>query len=171
MDVPNLAPLLDETNAGFIAGGVAIYACSRTDKNVPVMGRVAGCSVSADRRSVTLFIPAASAVELLEEIRKSRQIAVVFNKPSTSQAMQIKGTDAAVVPVQKRDVKLLEEHCEAFVAEVCPLGYNEALIRAYLWFDPQDICAVKFTPKEAFVQTPGPRAGEPLKGGVRAHAG
>ena len=76
-----------------------------------------------------------------------------------------------MVPLQKRDVKLLEEHCETFVAEVCSLGYTEALIRAYLWFDPQDICAVKFTPKEAFVQTPGPRAGEPLKGGVRAHAG
>jgi hypothetical protein len=30
---------------------------------------------------------------------------------------------------------------------------------------------VRFTPREAFVQTPGPRAGEPLKGGTRAHAG
>jgi hypothetical protein len=171
MNVLNLAPLLDESNAGFITGGVASYACSRTDRNVPVMGRVAGCRVSADRRSVTLFIQAASAVELLEEIRKSRQIAVVFNKPRTSQAIQIKGADATVIPFQKSDVKLLEEHCEAFVAEVSALGYTEDLIRSYLWFDPEDICAVRFTPQEAFVQTPGPRAGEPLKGGVRANAG
>lgn len=171
MPAENLAPpLLDEINAGFIAGGVSINACSRTNENVPVMGRVAGCRVSPDRRTATLFFSAACAHELIEGVRQSRQIAVVFSRPSSAQTIQLKGEDAVVVPPEKQDLQLLEEHLETFVTEVSPLGYAEALLRAYLWFDPADICAVTFTPREAFVQTPGPRAGEPLKGGSRAHA-
>ena len=171
MCAESLAPLLDEANAGFIASGVSINACSRTDENVPVMGRSSGCRVSPDRRTVTLFFSAACAHELIEGISQSRQIAVVFSRPSSAQTIQLKGADAAVVPPQKLDVELLEHHCDTFVTEVSPLGYAKALLRAYLWFDPADIRAVTFTPREAFVQTPGPRAGEPLKGGSRAHAG
>jgi hypothetical protein len=172
MPAENLAPpLLDETNAGFITSGVSINASSRTDENIPVMGRVAGCRVSTDRRTVTLFLSNACAPELIEAVRKSGQIAVVFSSPLTAQALQLKGADAAVVRPQDQDFKVLEQHCDTFVTEVCPLDYTEAAIRAYLWFDPADICAVTFTPREAFVQTPGPRAGEPLKGGSRAHAG
>ena len=172
MALKNLAPpLLDETSAGFIESGVTIYASSRTDQNIPVMGRAVGCRVSADRRTVTLLFTTACVSQLLDEIRNSGQIAVVFSQPSTSQTIQLKANDAAVVSPQKGDVKLIEQHCEAFVADVCPLGYSEALVRAFMWFDPADLSAVRFTPREAFVQTPGPRAGEPLKGGVRADSG
>jgi hypothetical protein len=166
----NLAPtLLDETNAALIAGGVSINASSRTAENIPVMGRAVGCRVSADRRTVTLFFSTTSASELLDGIRSTGQIAVVFSQPSTVQTIQLKGSDVAVVPALKRDVKLVEQYCDVFVAEVCPLGYNEALVRSLMWIDPADIIAVAFTPSEAFVQTPGPRAGEPLKGGIRAN--
>jgi hypothetical protein len=172
MALKNLAPpLLDETSAGFIESGVTIYASSRTDQNIPVMGRVAGCRVSADRRTVTLLFTSACVPELLDGISKSARIAVVFSQPGTSQTIQLKGDDATLISPQKGDVALVEQHCETFVAEVCPLGYSEPLLRAFMWFDPADLRAVRFTPQEAFVQTPGPRAGEPLKGGVRADAG
>ncbi len=172
MAVHDLAPpLLDEASAGFIESGIAIYASSRTDGNIPVMGRAEGCRVSADRRTVTLLFSTASVSELLGELRKNGQIAAVFSQPGTLQTIQLKGNDAALVSPQKSDVKLIERHCEAFVAGVCPLGYSEPLVRAFMWFDPADISGVSFTPREAFVQTPGPRAGEPLKGGVRAHPG
>jgi len=165
MDVKNLAPtLLDDSNAAFIAGGTSINASSRTSENVPVIARAGGCRVSADRRTITLLFGTAGARELLDGIRASRQIAVVFSQPSTHQTIQLKGADAAVVALQKRDIKLLEQQREAFVAEVCPLGYREPLVRALMWFDPDDITAVAFTPSEAFIQTPGPRAGEPFGG-------
>ena len=170
MNVKNLAPtLLDETTAAFLAGGGSINASSRTLETVPVMARAGGCRVSADRRTVTLLFGTACAQEFLDGIRASRQIAVVFSQPSSHRTIQLKGTDAAVVAPQKQDVKVLEQHREAFVAEVCPLGYSEPLVRALMWFDPEDISAVTFTPREAFIQTPGPRAGEPMGSGSRAH--
>lgn len=168
----NLAPpLLDEADAAFIQGGVTINASACTRENTPVMARAIGCRVSPDRRKITLLLRMAGAEDFLEGIRARRQIAVVFSEPGTHKTIQFKGGDAAAVSVRKADVRLSERYGEAFVAAVCPLGYDESLIRAYVWFDPNDLTAVEFTSSEAFLQTPGPRAGEPLKIGANANAG
>ena len=172
MGPKNLAPpLLEETTVEFIVSGIYINASSSTGENVPVIGRAAGCRVSRDRRTVTLLFTAACAAELLDGIRKTGQIAVVFCQPGTHLTIQLKGTDAAVVAPIEGDAGIVESHCDAFVTTLRPLGYSEAVVRSLMWFDLADIHAVTFTPREAFIQTPGPRAGEPLKGGFRAHAG
>jgi hypothetical protein len=170
MNSRTLAPsLLDDTNAAFIQGGVSINASSRTRENKPVMARGAGCRVSKDLRTITLFFQTYGAEAFIEGITTSRQIAVVFSLPSSNQTIQLKGSDASVTMVQKQDKKIAERYCDAFVADVCPLGYHESLVRALLWFDSENLTAVSFTPSEAFLQTPGPRAGECLKSGANAH--
>jgi hypothetical protein len=100
----NLAPpLLDDANAAFIQGGVSINASSRTVENIPVMSRCVGCRISTDRRIITLFFHRPGAENLLAGIRVSQQIAAVFSRPSTHQTIQLKGSDAVAVQVQKRD--------------------------------------------------------------------
>jgi hypothetical protein len=165
----NLAPsVLDEHTAAFIQGGVSMIACSRTHENVPVMSRVLGCRVSSDRRTITVLLARPGAQEFLDEILATGQIAVVFSLPSTHQTIQLKGEDATVGLPQKRDVQIAEKYQDAFVANLVPFGYEEAMIRAFLSFDRENLSAVSFTPSKAFLQTPGPRAGEPLK---HAHTG
>src|SRR5262249_18363406 len=106
MATKNLAPpLLDEATATFIASGIYINASSTAGDSVPVIGRAAGCRVSSDRRTITLLFTAACATELLDGIRKTGQIAVVFCQPGSHQTIQLKGTDAAVVPAGKADLK------------------------------------------------------------------
>ena len=161
-------PLLDKANATFIQGGVSIVAASRTRKNVPVTARAVGCRVSPDRRTVTLLLPKMSAHDLLDGIRVSKKVAAVFCLPSTHETIQLKGTHAVIGPASKADVNLARRYDDAFVAVICPLGYAEDLIRALVWFDPADLITVTFRLSAAFLQTPGPRAGEPLK---HAHAG
>jgi hypothetical protein len=156
-------PLLNEADAAFIEGGVSIVASSSTRENIPVMARAVACRVSPDLRSISILFTKQSARSLLDGIQSGKQIAVVFSRPSTHRTIQLKGKDAVAGPAQKRDIKLAERHRDHFVADVCPLGYAEPLVRALLWFDPDDLSAVTFTPTEAFLQTPGPRAGEPLK--------
>jgi hypothetical protein len=163
--------LLDEANAALIQGGVSITAGSRTAENVPVMARAFGCRVSANRQTITLLFYTPSAEEFLEGIRGSKQIAVVFSKPSTHHTIQLKGNDAVVVPERKADIKVAEQYIQAFVDHLRPLGYPEPLVRALFQFETDKLTAVTFTPSEAFSQTPGPRAGEPLKGGPHAHSG
>jgi hypothetical protein len=156
-------PLLDAGTAAFIEGGVSINISSRDANKTPSMARAVGCRVSPDRKSVTILIPKSRAPELLDSISFCHQIAVVFSEPSTHRTIQLKGTDATIVPIERSDARLNERFADAFVAEVCPLGYEEEVIRALVSCDVEDLSAVKFTPSLAFQQTPGPRAGEPLK--------
>jgi hypothetical protein len=126
------------------------------------MARCLGCRVSTDRKLVTLLVPKSRSRELLEALTLTHQIAVVFSEPSTHRTIQLKGTDAVAAQVQKKDASLSKSYADAFVAEVCPLGYSEGPIRALVTCDDADLQAITFHPCNAFLQTPGPRAGEPL---------
>ena len=153
-------PLIDEATASLIQGGVSIIAASTDAQNLPTIVRVFGCRVSSDRRKVTLLAP--HFEPFTEAVRASRTIAVTFTVPSTHQALQLKGSDAQPIRRTKNDAAIMKAYADAFVDDVCRLGFNEELIRAVAWCDPSAIVPITFHPATAFQQTPGPRAGTPL---------
>lgn len=155
-------PLLDEQHAAFIQGAVSMIAASRDAWNLPAIARAIGCRVSADRRRVRIVLAAPEAAALLECVRATRRLAVVFSEPSTHRTIQLKGSDAAVVPLTAEDLEASERYVPAFVGMLGPLGHSAPLVETVLWCDPADKVAVEFTVGEAFSQTPGPRAGTPL---------
>jgi hypothetical protein len=65
--------------------------------------------------------------------------------------------------LQPGDLDVVESYRCKFVRELVPMGFDEILIRSLLAAPPADLVAVKFTPVEAYSQTPGPKAGEPLR--------
>lgn len=146
----------------FVTGGVSIIVASRGPHNAPALARAAGCRVTADGRRVTLFLAASQAAGLLDAVRTTGALSAVFSRPSTHQTIQLKGADASVAALQPGDAALIERYADAFVAEVCPLGYAEQFVRALLWAEPGDFVAASFCPSRAFDQTPGPRAGAAL---------
>ena len=154
--------ILDAANADFIGSGVSINAASGRPGVLPSLARAIGCRVSADRRCITLLFASTPAAALLDDIRRSSAIAVVFSQPSTHRTVQLKGTDARIVPPEERDRGLPRSYIDAFVGELTSLGYPAQFVRSLLAHDPDDIVAIQFTPSSAFSQTPGPRAGEPL---------
>jgi hypothetical protein len=103
---------------------------------------------------------------LLDDIGHSGQIAVVFSQPSTHRTIQVKGDHAHVGMPDAGLLEAVRIHRDAFVGEVAPLGFAAPLVRSLLDFPDHDIVAITFTPTAAFDQSPGPRAGAPL----RAHA-
>ena len=153
-------PLLDEATTSFVQSGVSIIAASTDRRNLPTIVRVVGCRVSPDRRKVTLLAP--SFEPFITAVRTTRTVAVTFSQPSTHKTIQLKATDAGLVKGVKRDAATIQAYADAFVADVCPLGYSEELIRALVWCDPSTVSAIGFQPTAAFQQTPGPRAGTPL---------
>jgi hypothetical protein len=154
--------LLDEDHAAFILGGVSIIAAASDGANVPSVERAIGCKLSTDRRRVTIFVAAASAQALLADIRRSGGIAVAFSHPPTHRALQLKGTDAAIVRVLPADHRVVAAYRTAFAAAIVSIGHAPGLAQAALACAPDEVIAVAFTPSAAFVQTPGPRAGAPL---------
>jgi hypothetical protein len=155
-------PLLDEDHAAFVRGGVSIIAASSDAAGVPSVERAIGCKLSADRRRVTVFVAAASAQVLLADIRRSGRIAVAFSHPPTHRALQLKGTDAAIVRVLPADHRVVAAYRAAFTAAIVSIGHAPGLAQAALACPPDEVIAVAFAPTAAFVQTPGPRAGAPL---------
>lgn len=150
--------LLDNATAAFIQGGVSILASSCDGEGCLSVVRAVGCRVSKDLRRVTVLVPGPHP--FLEVVRRSDKIAVAFTRPSTHEALQLKGETVSVARRRQNDPALSARYVDAFAADVCPLGYTREFMRALTWSDPETLAAVTFRPGAAFVQTPGPRAGE-----------
>jgi hypothetical protein len=155
-------PPLDEANAAFIRCGVMVSVASRDARHVASVARALGCRVAPDRQRVTAFLPASQCGQLLRDLRDTGTIAVVFTQPSTHRTIQLKGTDAAVGPVEAGDTALIDANVAALVDDLAVLGYGELFVRTALAYEPPDLVAATFTPSAAFAQTPGPQAGKRL---------
>jgi hypothetical protein len=155
--------LIDAQLAAFMTRGVSIIAASRGPGNAPTIARAAGCRLSADRGRVTVLVAKSQAGALLDAVQATGSIGVVFSQPSTHRTIQLKGADAKVEPAAADDAVIVARYADAFAAEVCPLGYTEQMMRALVWAPDGDFVAVTFSPSAAFDQTPGPRAGSPLR--------
>ncbi|HVY66077.1 MAG TPA: hypothetical protein VHH11_14745 [Gammaproteobacteria bacterium] len=157
------AATLGPEHLAFVRGGVSIIVAARDGQNETTVSRAVGCRVADDGRRITVFLSAAQSGVLLADVRANGVIAVVFSQPTSHRAMQLKGTDAVIAPIEAGDPHLLAEYRQRMAAEVAPLGYSEAFVRAFLQASPGDLVAVAFTPSAAFVQTPGPNAGARLE--------
>ncbi len=156
-------PLLDQTHAAFLGGPVAINVASCDAKRMPSVARAYGCRISGDRRRVTVFLSVPQAEPLLRDLRAGRAVAVVFTRPKTHQTIQLKGTDAKVAPLGRGDRAIMAAYADAFMAEVAAIGFKERFSRAIVSGVNAEAVGVTFTPVAAFVQTPGPTAGQPLE--------
>ncbi|RJG06120.1 hypothetical protein D3870_08985 [Noviherbaspirillum cavernae] len=159
----NVRSVIDAEHAAFMESGVSISVAACNPDRLPSQVRATGCRVAADRTRVTVFVSATQASALLADVRSNGVIAVVFSKPTTHRTVQIKGTDAQVTGLIDGDLQCVDRYRIDFATEVAPLGFGGPLIRTLLACPAADIVALRFTPSEAYSQTPGPRAGEPLK--------
>jgi hypothetical protein len=156
--------LLGPDEAAFVCGGVGMSAATCRPGATPNIARATGCRLSADRRVATIIVAATAGAAVLDDVRRTGAIAVVFTQPSTHRTVQLKGSDARIVPLEPGDAALVERYILAFAADVRPFGFAENFMRALLSHAPDDLVGVQFTIGAAFSQTPGPQAGSPLTG-------
>lgn len=154
--------MLDHDNATFIQTGVSISLASCGPDRLPSMSRGLGCRLVDGGRQVSVFLRSSQSLVLIENIRSSGRVASVFSLPSSNRTLQLKGTDARITPIAADDLVVIEGHIADFILEVIPLGMSEAVVRALLSYQPDDLVTVTYSPSAAFSQTPGPKAGEPL---------
>jgi hypothetical protein len=152
---------LDAGHAAFIQGPVSVIVASRNAELVTDMVRGCGCRVSHDRRQVTVLIEPGRASTLLDDVAANGMIAVVFSQPSTHKTIQLKGTDARVVPVTAADRAAAQRHLHDWSEDLGRIGYSAAFSAA-LHGGAGQLAAIRFTPTAAFQQTPGPGAGQPI---------
>lgn len=120
-----------------------------------------------DRRTVEAWVRDDQARQFLADVRATGKVAAVFSEPFTNVAVQLKGRGGSVRAATRDDAAFLREHVGHMVAELARVNFGEAFARNFFEHPWTLLAVVRFEATEVFVQTPGPRAGQPLG---RAHA-
>ena len=157
----DLPALIGPEQVALMTGQVSIIVASRDARLQPHLMRAAGCRVAPDRRRVTLLMPETSSAPVLDDLRASGRIAVVFTQPTTNRTLQLKGDDAVVGACGPDDDALAAQYLRGFVDEVGQLGFP-ALVAHTIVGQGEPRVAVHFSIAEAYDQTPGPGAGHAL---------
>lgn len=149
-----------------MAAGVSVLVASRDERLRPSVMRAMGSHVDAAAGTVTVFLSRRQSADLLRDIERSGQVAVMFSQPSTHLSVQLKASRVQVRPAAAADRAILERYVAAMEREIEAVGYPTRLVRAMLSSQLDDLVALGFQPEQVFEQTPGPRAGAVLAGGA-----
>jgi hypothetical protein len=153
------APLLSAEHISLIARGVSVIASSRNAAMRPSVMRAVGSDITPDGRQITLYFSRRQSTQLLEDVRTTGAIAVVFSSPSSHLSLQVKGTRVQLRPGTDLDRPVLERYLRSMEQELQRVGYAAPFARAMLAHEMDDLVALVFEPDAAFDQTPGPKAG------------
>lgn len=150
----------------FLQHRVMVSVASRNEEHLPSVVRCVGFRVLAATQQLAVYVVARHAERLLADVRATGLVAVVFSEPSTHRTLQFKASDASIGPLEEGDWPAIAAYAELAVAELTPLGYPEAWVRKVFECTPAQVQAVRLTPASAYAQTPGPRAGAHIAGGL-----
>jgi hypothetical protein len=145
-----------------MARGVSVNVASRDARQRPTVMRAMASDVSADRRTVTVFLSRRQAAQLVLDVSANGHIAAVFSEPFSHRAVQVKATRASVRNATAADEPLLARYLASMEREIEKVGHPPRVTRAMLAHRIEDLVAITFEPELAFEQTPGPKAGSAL---------
>jgi hypothetical protein len=148
--------------AAFVQSGLSIAVAARGERLVPSIALAVGCRVDEARRelSVLLFADAAEAVR--RDIACNGQVAVCFSRPSTSETIQLKGSNARSAVATATELAAARRCLDLLLDDLAAMRFDRRAIESTFWQDPADLIAIRFDVVGAFAQTPGPTAGAPL---------
>jgi hypothetical protein len=156
-------PLFDADLAAFMQRGISLNLAGCGADLAPSVARAIGCRIDPGRTSVRLLVSQAQAACVLAHVRANGKLAAVFSESASHRTVQLKAVDAVVEAAGADDIAAVARYRDAFVAHVEPLGHPAPTIRALLACPDSDLCAIVFTPTEAYTQTPGAGAGQALR--------
>jgi hypothetical protein len=142
-----------------LEGPAYIQIGTRDETLRPAHTVAVGGFVHGDRRTVTLFVPAARAEPALGHLAANGRIAVGVAWAS-HEAYQLKGTYVSSRPTDDADRARQETYRAALLADALRAGYPEAIGRPMTQgFAYAPGIAITFRTEQVFLQTPGPGAG------------
>jgi hypothetical protein len=154
-----MAASLPSDLVAIMARGVSVIVASRDAALRPSLMRAVGSRVEADGRDITVYLSRPQSRQLVQDLAATGHIAVVFSVPSTHRSVQLKASRVEMRNADADDAPVLARYLASMENEVQQVGFAPPLTRAMLAHRLDDVVAVRFTPEQAFDQTPGPRAG------------
>lgn len=151
--------------AGFVAmmeRGVSVIVGSHDAALRPSVMRAVGSRVADGGRDITVYLSRPQSRQLIQDLAATGRIAVVFSEPSTHRTVQLKASRVEMRNAGEDDVPVLAAYLASMEHEIRQVGFPPEITRAMFAHQLDQVVAVRFTPEQAFDQTPGPRAGAAL---------
>lgn len=155
------APLLSDDLAELIASGVDIHVGTRDADHEPASMLAMGAKVHADGCAVTVYLPEATCAATLANLKSNGHIAICLTRPRDHQSVQLKGSVTRIRASESADKEFQAVHRAALVEQFAGVGIPRSATRRLVWWPS---VAVEVAVNAVFLQTPGPRAGEPFSG-------
>ncbi len=143
-------------------GGACIIFGAREADGRPVAGIGLGARIDAGC-AIRAYLDRKPNERLLAAIAAGSGVAVTFSRAVDHASFQVKAGQAAVIPADPDDFAEVARQCAVSGHELNELGLPPQVAQAFSTFDPSDVVAVTFIPEQAFIQTPGPGAGSPVR--------
>ncbi|WP_035822064.1 pyridoxamine 5'-phosphate oxidase family protein [Cupriavidus sp. SK-4] len=146
---------LSEEIRRFIASPVMIIVGTRDTVNRPSIGRAVGARV-VDEENVELVLSAWQWPATTSNLSANGQAAVTFSRPTDYVSYQLKGT-AQLRAAAQPDLELSRRYQAEMVELFSGLGLPAELVMP--WMSERELTVARVLVREAYVQTPGPKAG------------
>jgi hypothetical protein len=154
---------LPSETAAFIQSGVSILIAACGSHGAPLPGFAHACVVDPARAGeVRLLVGRRRNGALLAACAAGSALAATFANLA-HRSLQLKTSRAQVRPPEPDDFVALAWQSARYRAWLTRLGYGDEYCAFFAGHDAEDVVAIAFAPEQAFVQTPGPGAGEPLR--------
>ena len=144
-------------------GPVSIVVGTRDAHLRPAFTRVFGIVGAVGSPSITLFAPEVMSGRMLADLRDNGQVAVQVTSWATFTSYQLKGTVTGIVPAGA-DAESVIAHVRDQVVAITSGIVSERFAVGWSKYVTTPAVAVIFEARDAFLQTPGPRAGARISG-------
>lgn len=158
---PVVAGVLTTELAEFCESGVSVVIASATSDGMPIAGRAKACRIMPDGK-MKIFLPELLNTPLMAALRRGAPIAVTFSAPRNHRSIQVKATSVSEIDLEDGDLAEVARQVKLFEEDLVFVNYAPRFSAHYTNYRPDEIIAIEFAPRDAFVQTPGPGAGEQL---------
>ena len=150
---------IDDSQRNLIESGAAVSVGTRSRDLAPDALRAWGPRVSADRRSIAVFVDRPHSQRCVANLQDNGRIAICFVDIHTFRALQLKGRCVEIGDPGPDDWAWIERHRTAFTEATVEMGFLAEVVRN-MW--STQVVKLRFVVEEFFDQTPGPQAGKEI---------
>ncbi|MDH5547055.1 MAG: hypothetical protein OEZ43_15795 [Gammaproteobacteria bacterium] len=153
--------LFDVTLTNFLESDVAFLVASCDENQFPIISRGFGARVSDDCTQLTVFVTDRQSQRILADIEKNGHISVNAARITTYESYQLKGDCARRVELSIKDQRHVMQYVDDVQSQMLKVGLTpEQAAAVFQSQENENLVGICFTPRDVFVQTPGPGAGK-----------
>lgn len=143
----------------YVEGGISVIVGTADADKIPTCCRGIALTTKDNFETVTVYVPAATAQEMIANIATTRRVAISASEPLSHGSIQIKGVSRGVRLAPPSDEELVRTRLHQFADVLSELGLPRRVThRIAHW----PAFAIEVSVEEVYDQTPGPKAGAPL---------